>query len=132
MPAPRLGAPCYPQNALVTIRGHFGRQGLRAPVLTRASRCYPPRGAIAGVAGYRTGRKIDLYLPAGTKLPGHRMDKEREDRQIETLSAALTDEERFRLLVNAVTDYAIYMLDAVGPHRELECRRRALQGLCRP
>jgi PAS domain S-box-containing protein len=42
------------------------------------------------------------------------MDKEREDRQIERLSAALTDEARFRLLVNAVTDYAIYMLDTSG------------------
>ena len=42
------------------------------------------------------------------------MDSDREDRQIGKLSAALTDEERFRLLVNAVTDYAIYMLDATG------------------
>jgi PAS domain S-box-containing protein len=32
----------------------------------------------------------------------------------EQLSEALTDEERFQLLVNAVTDYAIYMLDASG------------------
>ncbi len=34
--------------------------------------------------------------------------------QTEQLSEALTDGERFQLLVNAVTDYAIYMLDASG------------------
>jgi PAS domain S-box-containing protein len=34
--------------------------------------------------------------------------------QTEQISGALTDEERFQLLVNAVTDYAIYMLDASG------------------
>jgi PAS domain S-box-containing protein len=42
------------------------------------------------------------------------MDREPENRQIAKLSAAFSDEERFRLLVNAVTDYAIYMLDATG------------------
>ena len=35
---------------------------------------------------------------------------ERSDRHIESL----TDEGRYRLLVEAVTDYAIYMLDASG------------------
>ena len=39
-------------------------------------------------------------------------------------------EEQFRLLVQGVTDYAIYMLDPDGPCRELECRRPAHQGLC--
>jgi PAS domain S-box-containing protein len=42
------------------------------------------------------------------------MAAEKQDQQREQLSAALTDEERFELLVNAVTDYAIYMLDANG------------------
>jgi PAS domain S-box-containing protein len=34
--------------------------------------------------------------------------------QSEQLNEALTDEERFRLLVNAVTDYATFMLDGAG------------------
>ena len=38
-------------------------------------------------------------------------------------------EERFRLLVQSVTDYAIYMLDPEGRVSKLERRRRALQGL---
>jgi PAS domain S-box-containing protein len=42
------------------------------------------------------------------------MAAEKQDQRSEQLSAALTDQERFRLLVNAVTDYAIYMLDASG------------------
>ena len=37
----------------------------------------------------------------------------------------------FRLLVQGVTDYAIYMLDPDGPCRELERRRPAHQGLHR-
>jgi PAS domain S-box-containing protein len=42
------------------------------------------------------------------------MDRDRENQKGKKLSVAFTDEERFRLLVNAVTDYAIYMLDASG------------------
>ena len=42
------------------------------------------------------------------------MTEATEKCQTEQLSGALTDEQRFRLLVNAVTDYAIYMLDAAG------------------
>jgi PAS domain S-box-containing protein len=42
------------------------------------------------------------------------MAADKQDKRSEQLSAALTDQERFRLLVNAVTDYAIYMLDASG------------------
>jgi PAS domain S-box-containing protein len=42
------------------------------------------------------------------------MEAGKQGQGSEQLSAALTDEERFRLLVNAVTDYAIYMLDASG------------------
>ena len=38
-------------------------------------------------------------------------------------------EERFRLLVESVRDYAIFMLDPEGPRAHLERRRRALQGL---
>jgi len=38
-------------------------------------------------------------------------------------------EERFRLLIEAVDDYAIFMLDTQGPRGELERRRRAHQGL---
>jgi PAS domain S-box-containing protein len=42
------------------------------------------------------------------------MAAEKHDQRSDQLTAALTDEEPFRLLVNAVTDYAIYMLDASG------------------
>jgi PAS domain S-box-containing protein len=42
------------------------------------------------------------------------MAAEKKDQQSGQLGAAVTDEERFRLLVSAVTDYAIYMLDASG------------------
>jgi PAS domain S-box-containing protein len=42
------------------------------------------------------------------------MADDTDDRQSGPLDAALTDEARFGLLVNAVTDYAIYMLDASG------------------
>ena len=42
------------------------------------------------------------------------MTEAMEKCQTEQLNGALTDEQRFRLLVNAVTDYAIYMLDADG------------------
>ena len=38
-------------------------------------------------------------------------------------------ERRFRLLVEGVIDYAIYMLDPSGHHHQLERRRRADQGL---
>ena len=38
-------------------------------------------------------------------------------------------ERRFRLLVEGVIDYAIYMLDPDGHHHQLERRRRAHQGL---
>ena len=37
----------------------------------------------------------------------------------------MSDDARFRLLVEAVTDYAIYMLDPTGIVVELEPRRRA-------
>ena len=40
-------------------------------------------------------------------------------------------EERFRLLVESVSDYAIFMLDPERPHRDLEPGRRAHQGLPR-
>ena len=40
-------------------------------------------------------------------------------------------EERFRLLVQSVTDYAIYMLDPEGRVSSWNAGRRALQGLCR-
>ena len=43
--------------------------------------------------------------------------------------ASLTDDGRYRLLVEAVTDYAIYMLDPDGDRDQLEPRRAALQGL---
>ena len=36
------------------------------------------------------------------------------ERRTGELSAALSGDERFRLLVDAVTDYAIYMLDPAG------------------
>jgi PAS domain S-box-containing protein len=42
------------------------------------------------------------------------MAAEKQDQRSEQHIAALTGEERFRLLVNAVTDYAISMLDASG------------------
>jgi hypothetical protein len=45
------------------------------------------------------------------------MAADKQDQRSEQLSAALTDQERFRLLVNAVTDYAIYMLDASATSR---------------
>jgi len=38
-------------------------------------------------------------------------------------------ERRFRLLVEGVIDYAIYMLDPDGIITKLECRRQADQGL---
>ena len=38
-------------------------------------------------------------------------------------------DQRFQLLVNAVTDYAIYMLEPDGTDRDLESGRAALQGL---
>ena len=40
-------------------------------------------------------------------------------------------ERRFRLLVEGVIDYAIYMLDPNGHRHQLECRRQAHQGLRR-
>ena len=46
--------------------------------------------------------------------------------------AALESERRFRLLVQGVTDYAIYMLESGRTRHELESRRRAHQGLYAP
>ena len=43
--------------------------------------------------------------------------------------ASLSDDGRYRLLVEAVTDYAIYMLDRNGIVGKLECRCRSLQGI---
>ena len=45
--------------------------------------------------------------------------------------ASLTDEGRYRLLIEAVTDYAIYMLDSLGYRDNLESRRGEVQGLPR-
>ena len=45
--------------------------------------------------------------------------------------AALESERKFRLLVQGVTDYAIYMLDPEGRDHELEHGGRAHQGLPR-
>ena len=39
------------------------------------------------------------------------------------------EDQRFRLLVDSVTDYAIYMLDPNGHRGKLEFRGAALQGL---
>ncbi len=50
----------------------------------------------------------------------------------DTMQASLSDEGRYRLLVDAVTDYAIYMLDPDGHRRQLESGRGALQGLSTP
>ena len=47
----------------------------------------------------------------------------------EAQQALLEAERRFRMLVQGVTDYAIYMLDPEGPGDELERRRAAHQGL---
>ena len=44
------------------------------------------------------------------------------------LDAQLSDQ-RFQLLINAVSDYAIYMLDPGRPHRHLESGSAAVQGL---
>jgi len=43
----------------------------------------------------------------------------------------LESDRRFRLLVEGVTDYAIYMLEPERHHHQLERRRPAPQGLCR-
>ena len=50
--------------------------------------------------------------------------------ELETSYAQLRESERrFRLLVEGVTDYAIFMLDPDGTRRQLESRRRTPQGL---
>ena len=48
--------------------------------------------------------------------------------QSDQLAASLTEEGRYRLLVEAITDYAIYMLDPAGI-ASLEPGRRAVQGV---
>ena len=40
-----------------------------------------------------------------------------------------SDDRRYERLVDAITDYAIYMLDPAGDRDQLERRRRAVQGL---
>ena len=45
--------------------------------------------------------------------------------------SSLSEEGRYRLLVEAVTDYAIYLLDPSGNHHDLESRRATDQGLYR-
>ena len=55
----------------------------------------------------QTGRKWPIQLPFDPRLA----------------------EQRFQLLVNAVTDYAIYMLEPDGRDRDLESGRAAVQGL---
>ena len=47
-------------------------------------------------------------------------------------SAYPTEDARYRLLIEAVTDYAIYMLDPDRHRDELEPRRAAFQGLYAP
>ena len=42
------------------------------------------------------------------------------------LNTSLTEDGRYRLLVEAVTDYAIYMLDPERHRGQLEHRRAAL------
>ena len=46
--------------------------------------------------------------------------------------ALLRSERQFRLLVEGVTDYAIYMLDPERRHRQLECRGERIKGYHRP
>ena len=59
--------------------------------------------------------------------------EERAEERAQQLASSLTEledtERRFRLLVEGVTDYAIYMLDAERAHHQLESRRRAAKGL---
>ena len=51
--------------------------------------------------------------------------------ELEASNARLRESERrFRLLVEGVTDYAIFMLDPEGNGRQLEPRRGTPQGLC--
>jgi hypothetical protein len=45
------------------------------------------------------------------------------------IDALIDSERRFRLLVEGVIDYAIYMLDP-NDRDQLECRSAADQGLC--
>ena len=45
--------------------------------------------------------------------------------------ASLTVEGRYRLLIEAVTDYAIFMLNSLGYRDKLESRRGEAQGLPR-
>ena len=50
-------------------------------------------------------------------------------RKITPRRGLFESERRFRLLVEGVVDYAIYMLDPDGIVTQLECRRPAHQGL---
>ena len=41
----------------------------------------------------------------------------------------MADSERYRILVESITDYAVYMLDSDRHRHELECRSRENQGI---
>jgi hypothetical protein len=49
--------------------------------------------------------------------------------RVERYLASLTEEGRYRLLIEAVTDYAIFLLDPLGIVTTWEPGRAALQGL---
>ena len=70
-------------------------------------------GTFLALAGFRFG-----YLCRGGLMD-----------PINKPAESLSDDSRYRLLIEAVTDYAIYMLDPDGYRDELESRRATLQGI---
>jgi PAS domain S-box-containing protein len=72
-----------------------------------------PSGALRapGLAGWVAGVTLVLLLLATTAAAVDRSLADRSDGEAEKLRAS---EERFRLLLNSVTDYAIFMLDEHG------------------
>ena len=83
---------------------HSPDYGMAMPPLNRSSR------------NLRTGRPLSLprHGFAGRRRVGDAAGNGDFVKQGERLVAALTDEGRYRLLIDAVTDYAIYMLDSNG------------------
>ena len=104
-----------------------GADGVFRPFLTRM---VPVRDAAGHVIRW-FGTSTDITLQRQAEEAQRRINDLLEERVAERTRALRESEERFRLLVEGITDYAIFMLDPDGRVSNWNAGARAHQGLSR-